>query len=76
MKISNKAIVSGLGEDCPKCKDAMQRRKHPAHWKSKKTYYYTEWDYCNKCQHVQHYDKYKSLPWIEIENNENHFINI
>lgn len=70
MKISNKAIVVGNGEQCPKCKKSMERRKHPTHWKPKKTYYYTEWDYCNDCYHVQHYDKYKSPQWLEIENNE------
>ena len=76
MKISNKAIVVGVGGECPKCNDAMERRKHPTHWKSRKIYYYTEWDYCNKCQHVQHYDKYKSPLWLEKENKENFLKNI
>ena len=70
MKISNKAITVGEGKDCPKCYKPMERRKHPAHWKSSKTYYYTQWDFCKKCQHVQHYEEFKSAIWIETERQE------
>lgn len=73
MKQSNKAIIIGEGEQCPKCFKKMERRKHPPHWKNTKTYYFTEWDYCKSCQHIQHYDKYKSGEWVEQERQEELF---
>lgn len=73
MKISNKAIIIGKGDKCPKCSKEMDRRKHPPHWKHIKSYYYTEWDYCESCKHVQHYDKFKSTVWQEEERQESFF---
>ena len=34
-------------------------RKYRNPKKKKKTYYYTEWDYCLHCHFIQHYDEYK-----------------
>lgn len=76
MKLSNKAIIKGVGKECPKCKRSMDRRKHPAHWKSKKSFYYTEWDFCPKCNHVQHYEEFKSNDWQEQERQESFFRSI
>lgn len=73
MKISNKAIIVGKGEKCPKCFQEMEHRKHPPHWVNRKSYYYKEWDYCKKCNHVQHYEKYKSSEWIEQERQDSFF---
>jgi len=46
---------------CPKCDQEMERRKHRpneiAHLS--KPYYFSEWDYCKNCRHVQHYEKFK-----------------
>ena len=67
MKQSSKAIVIGEGKECKKCWKPMERRKHPINWKSKKSYYFTEWDYCQNCKHIQHYDEFKSSDWQEIE---------
>jgi hypothetical protein len=67
MKKSNKAIIVGKGEECPKCFKEMEHRKHPDHWESRKSYFYTEWDYCPFCKHVQHYEKFKSLEWLKAE---------
>ena len=51
----------GKGLECPKCNEPMERREHLENDKRilKKVYYYTEWDYCKTCQHVQHYDHFK-----------------
>ena len=67
-KISNKAITIGYENECPKCKKLMERRKHPAHWVNKNPVcFYTEWDYCPDCNHVQHYEEYKSSSWKELD---------
>lgn len=76
MKYSNKSIVVGLGDDCPKCNEPMERRKHPNHWTNKKSFYYIQWDYCNKCKHVQHYEDFKSSDWKEFEQKEDFIKNI
>lgn len=70
MKISNKAIKIGIGDKCKKCSEDMERRGHPKHWVSTKSFYYTEWDFCPSCKHVQHYDKFKSPEWQEQERQE------
>ncbi len=46
----------GQIEECPKCNKLMQRREHSEI--PSKQFYYTEWDYCEDCNHVQHYNKY------------------
>lgn len=59
-KIKGYARLKGLGNDCPKCKEQMQRRERvvfPTH-----TYYFTEWDYCLSCGHLQHYEEFKKYP--------------
>lgn len=76
MKLSNKAVRIGDGEKCPKCFELMERRKHPEHWKNTKSYYFTKWDYCQKCKHVQHYDEFKSSAWQETEHRDNFFKSI
>lgn len=52
-------ICDGL--DCPKCNRPMQRRKHSSITPKelKKAYYFSEWDYCVSCKHIQLYEKYK-----------------
>lgn len=65
-RLSNKAIVKGVGEVCYKCSDKMERRTHPNHWVSKKMYFYTEWDFCPNCKHVQHYEKFKNSEWKKL----------
>ena len=47
--------------DCPKCSTKMERRKH---YKitpkmKEKAYLFSEWDFCLKCKHLQHYNKFK-----------------
>lgn len=65
-KLRSYAKVVGKGNDCPKCKEKMERRarKIPP---TNKSYFYTEWDYCTRCCHVQHYDEFKSAEWQESE---------
>jgi hypothetical protein len=66
MKVKN--IKVNISEKvCPKCKKLMERRTRIGRPKNK-TYYYTEWDYCKPCGHVQHYDEYKSAKWQEDDN--------
>lgn len=76
MKLSNKAIKIGIGDKCPKCNEDMERRSHPKHWINKKSFFYTEWDYCIDCKHVQHYDRFKSADWQEQERQDNFMKNI
>ena len=53
-----------LGNDCPKCGQKMERRKHNKNEKKylNRAYYYTEWDYCKSCNYVQHYNQFKMWP--------------
>jgi hypothetical protein len=46
---------------CPKCNELMERRKHRVIGAKQlnKTYYYSEWDYCKPCGHLQHYEQFK-----------------
>lgn len=68
-----KYIITGDGKECPKCGIKMQRRKHSG--KPKTTYYFTAWDYCLPCRHVQHYEEFKSNNWNTDESNQSMFEN-
>lgn len=59
MNILYKYKVSNLR--CNKCNDFYERREHAIITPKllKKIFYYSEWDYCKKCKHVQHYEQYK-----------------
>lgn len=65
MKNIKKILVLGQGELCPKCNIYMERREHNFNKDSVKskisnmTYFFTQWDYCPNCNHVQHYERYK-----------------
>lgn len=61
-----KYIVIGNGNDCPKCRNPMERRSH-REIPQTKTYYFIEWDFCRPCGHLQHYDEFKSIPALEEE---------
>lgn len=76
MKLSNKSVTVSIGNKCPKCSESMKRKKHPSHWIPTKSYYFTEWDHCEKCKHVQHYDEFRSQGWQEQERQSNHLKNI
>ncbi len=58
----NRVLIVGNGENCPSCKNPMQRRKHtlphPTH--SKKAYGFSEWDWCPECRYLQHYERFKN----------------
>lgn len=71
-KIRYYAEVKGMGENCPKCLKPMERRKRILPPKNK-SYFFTEWDYCKLCSHVQHYEKFKSSEWVEQERQESFF---
>lgn len=67
-RLKSYAKEVGEGEECMKCRVKMVRRKRikpPA----TKTYFFTEWDYCKQCGHIQHYEKFKSTAWQESEYN-------
>jgi uncharacterized protein with PIN domain len=68
-------IVLGQGNECPKCKQNMERRGHKE-IPTKKTYYYKKWDYCKPCGHVQHYEEFKSSQWVEDERQDLFFNNL
>lgn len=50
-----------LGNECPKCGRPMERRFHSVDETAmnNKKYYFSQWDYCKPCKHVQHYEAYK-----------------
>lgn len=64
----NKIFIKGLGELCPKCNIKMERRSHRTLTESilNQPYYFSEWDYCLPCGHLQHYDKYKVYSTEEM----------
>ncbi len=57
---------------CPKCSRYMERRKHQKITKQllAKAYYFSEWDVCRPCKHVQHYEKYKVYSKKKPSNNK------
>ncbi len=54
-----KAITIGTGNKCPKCDRNMERRKHGELIFKKAGGYFSEWDYCASCGHVQHYERFR-----------------
>jgi len=64
----------GIGTMCRKCNIPTvirKRTKVPIH----QNFYYTQWEYCKKCNAVYFEEKYKSNDWKELEHNENMFKN-
>lgn len=51
---------------CPKCRTLMTR-KYRKQKKIHKKYGFSEWDYCLKCNHIQHYEEFK----IKLNENPN-----
>jgi len=53
--------VAASSEACPKCGRSMERRRHSEKETAylRKPFYFTEWDYCKGCRHIQLYAKYK-----------------
>lgn len=53
--------VLGQGKPCPKCKNPMENRTHKEIDQRVlfQPFYFTEWDYCRNCNHVQHYEHFK-----------------
>ncbi len=61
-KIRKSNLIKELSlNDCPKCHQKMERRKHKEilPFMLLQPYYYLEWDYCRPCGHIQHYENYK-----------------
>jgi len=56
-----KAKIIGIGKECKKCQNQMQRRKRGGEPTKKQKYYFQEWDYCEPCRHVQHYEHFKRI---------------
>lgn len=46
---------------CPNCNDEMEVRTHKTYYKNlfKKPYFFRQWEYCAKCNFVQHFEKFK-----------------
>jgi len=60
-KVPTHKVLSKI-MDCPKCRQKMERRTHKEITDKvlAQAYYYSEWDYCTSCNHVQHYEQYKT----------------
>lgn len=58
-----RAVKKGDGEKCPNCSKIMERRTHKEipEKKEYRVLYYSEWDYCESCHHVQHYERFKTF---------------
>lgn len=65
----------GTGKICRKCNEPtiIKKRIEPPRNKS---FYYTQWEYCRRCQAVYFEEKYKSIHWQEHENQEQHLFDI
>ncbi len=63
MKKKFKSVVTGKGNDCPKCLRQMDRYSHGKLWKPKKDqpYFFKYWDRCFRCRHLQHYEEAKEF---------------
>jgi hypothetical protein len=69
-----KAKLSGVvkskrvtdGAKCPKCPRMMERRQHLEKWKPKphQPFYFSYWDVCTPCRHIQHYEAAKI--WVGV----------
>jgi len=71
MKVKKyKVKIIGNGEECKNCNILMQRREHSeiTHKIRQMSYYFSEWDYCSNCKHVQHYEKFKVFNKTEKGN--------
>jgi len=53
---------------CPKCDQIMQRRKHKEILESirNQPYYYSQWDYCRTCKHIQHSDEFRVINYDKL----------
>jgi hypothetical protein len=69
-----KLKIIGEGNPCPKCKKPMERRGHSV--RPKNNWYYTKWDFCKNCKHLQHYDEFRSSEWQEKEQQDLFFNSI
>ena len=54
--------------DCPKCQTKLKRKKRPKELPKRETYYFTEWDFCEKCGYIKHYEKFKKF--VKLENKD------
>lgn len=54
----------GGGKSCPNGCGQMTRCRHPDGWKPKHgaKCYFSEWDHCLRCTHVQHYEQFR--VWV------------
>ncbi len=71
MSKKQKSVWVGKGKACPKCRKHMERFKHPPEWepRSDQPYWFSYWDICTSCRHIQHYEAAKvySKPIDEVE---------
>ena len=58
-KKKKNSVDIGYGLECPRCNKPMIRREKPVGFKTNKRYYFSEWDYCKDCGHLQLYEHYK-----------------
>lgn len=73
--MKRKIKIIGTGNDCPKCGKPMERRAHNLPPKDK-TWFYTKWDICVRCRHIQHYEEFKSNEWKDSEEQASFFNSI
>ena len=62
-------IKNNISLPCPKCDKPMFRKCHKQGDTKilKRPFYFSEWDYCPMCKHVQLYEQYKIFNNKEME---------
>jgi hypothetical protein len=62
--MSKGSVRIGEGSPCAKWARPMDRYGHGAGWKPRpaQPYWFTYWDRCPHCGHIQHYEEAKRFP--------------
>jgi phage FluMu protein Com len=60
MNNKNKRVETQSEFSCPKCNQLMKRIKRV--YSRTDAGWYTEWDKCWRCKHIQHYKEYYREP--------------
>jgi type II secretory ATPase GspE/PulE/Tfp pilus assembly ATPase PilB-like protein len=53
------------GPPCPKCKKPMTTKRRKVPPSNCTTFYFSQWDVCQDCHHMQHYERFKVYPEIK-----------
>lgn len=66
-------ITVGNGIVCNNCGTQTIRRKRLKPPANKKSYYFTQWDYCKMCKTIYFEEQFKSKDWKSFQEHEDLF---